>query len=42
MACHGENSTGGHGGGPTLMTGLTPDQIGDVSACVLQTLSAHK
>ncbi|MEO6104527.1 MAG: PQQ-binding-like beta-propeller repeat protein, partial [Pseudoxanthomonas sp.] len=27
LACHGESGTGGHGGGPTLLGGLTADHI---------------
>ena len=27
LACHGEAGTGGHGGGPTLLTNLQPEQI---------------
>lgn len=27
VACHGETGTGGHGGGPTLLGGLTAEQI---------------
>ena len=27
VACHGESGTGGHGGGPTLLGGLTAEQI---------------
>jgi alcohol dehydrogenase (cytochrome c) len=31
VACHGDAGTGGHGGGPTLLTNLAPDSIRQVT-----------